>query len=232
MGRLLRVAPLLILLAALIAAWWLGLGDALSWASLAARQHALRAWVATHAPLALLGFVAIYVAVTALSIPQASVLSVAAGALFGIATGSVVVVVGATLGAALVFLAARTALAEPIRARAGPLLARLRPELERDGFHYLLSLRLLPLFPFWLVNLAAALAGMRLLPFVLATAIGIIPGVLFFVSLGAGLGDVLAAGGEPTLSIALSPRVLLPRLGLASLALAPVLWRRWRKPHG
>lgn len=232
MGGLLRVVPLFILLAGLLAAWWFGLTEALSWKSLAAQETALRDWAATHSLLAPLAFSLIYVAVTALSIPQASVLSVAAGALFGIATGVVTVAFGATLGSVLVFLAARTALAEPARRRAGPLVARIRPELERDGFNYLLSLRLIPLFPFWLVNLAAALAGMRLLPFVLATAIGIIPGVLFFVSLGAGLGDVLAAGAEPTLSLALSWRVLAPRFGLAALALLPVLWRRWRKPHG
>jgi uncharacterized membrane protein YdjX (TVP38/TMEM64 family) len=95
-----------------------------------------------------------------------------------------------------------------------------------------LSLRLLPIVPFWLVNLAPALVGMRLAPFFLATLVGIIPGVLFFVSLGAGLRDVLALGGEPDLSAILAPDVLLPRIGLALLALAPVLWRRWRRAHG
>ena len=109
---------------------------------------------------------------------------------------------------------------------------RIKPGLERDGFSYLLSLRLLPIFPFWLVNLAPALVGMRLAPFALATAIGIVPGVLFLVSIGAGLGDLLALGGAPDVSAVISWRFLASRFGLAALALTPVLWRRWRRSHG
>jgi uncharacterized membrane protein YdjX (TVP38/TMEM64 family) len=170
----------------------------------------------------------LYVIVTALSIPEAALLSIAGGFLFGAVLGGICIEAGATGGAAVVFLAARSALGEPLRRRAGPLIERIRPGLERDAFRYLLFIRLLPIVPFWLANLAPALLGMRLLPFVLATALGIIPGVAFFASLGAGLGDVLATNGEPGWSMFLSTGFLLPRFGLALVVIAPVLWRKWR----
>ncbi|MBN9561111.1 MAG: TVP38/TMEM64 family protein [Alphaproteobacteria bacterium] len=232
MRRLARFLPLFVLLAGLAAAWAVGLRQELSWPALAAHQAALRAFVTAHPVAAPIAYTLVYVAVTALSIPEAALLSVIGGLLFGTVLAAICVVLGATAGAVLLFLAARSALAAPLRRRAAPLLDRIRPGLERDGFSYLLSLRLLPIVPFWLVNLAPALVGMRLAPFFLATLIGIIPGVLFFVSLGAGLRDVLALGGEPDLSEILAPDILLPRTGLALLALAPVLWRRWRRSHG
>jgi len=232
MRRLARFLPLLVLLAAIAAAWVFGLRKELSWPTLAAHEATLRAFVAAHPFAAPAGFTLLYVVVTALSIPEAALLSIVGGLLFGTVLAAVCVVLGATAGAVLLFLAARSALAAPLRRRAAPLLARIGPGLERDGFSYLLSLRLLPIVPFWLVNLAPALVGMRLTPFFLATLVGIVPGVLFFVSLGAGLRDVLALGGEPDLSAILAPDVLLPRIGLALLALLPVLWRKWRRSHG
>jgi uncharacterized membrane protein YdjX (TVP38/TMEM64 family) len=104
--------------------------------------------------------------------------------------------------------------------------------LARDGFNYLLSIRLVPLFPFWLVNLAAALGGVRPFPYVTATLIGIAPATFVFASIGAGIGDVLARGGRPDLSAILSWPVLCPLLGLAALSLLPVAWRRWRARDG
>lgn len=231
MRRLVRYLPLLILIVGLAAAWAFGLRRELSWEALAAHLASLHAVVAAHPIAAPVGYTLLYVIATALSVPEAALLSIAGGVLFGTVLGSVCVVLGGTSGAVLLFLAARSALAEPLRRRAAPLLDRVRPGLERDGFSYLLSLRLLPIVPFWLANLAPALVGMRLAPFFLATLIGIVPGVLFFVSLGAGLGDVLALGGQPDLSEILSPAVLLPRIGLALLALLPVLWRKWRRSH-
>ena len=100
--------------------------------------------------------------------------------------------------------------------------------LQRDGFSYLLAMRLIPAFPFWLVNLAAAIGGMRLLPYATATLIGIIPATLVFASLGEGWATVLAQGRRPDLMVAFSPPVLLPLLALAALSLLPVAWRRWK----
>jgi len=141
-------------------------------------------------------------------------------------------VVGATAGAVLLFLIARTALGEPLRARAGPWLSKMADGFRADAFNYLLVLRLVPIFPFWLVNLVPALLGVPLSTFALATAIGIVPGSLVYASVGAGLGVVLERGEEPDLGLLFEPAVLLPLLGLAALALLPVAWRRLRARPG
>lgn len=231
MARLKRFTPLALLVAVVIAAYGFGVQHQLSWSALAQHQAALHAFVAEHPIMSAAGYVAVYVVAVALSLPGAAILTVAGGLLFGIAAGAALAVAGATLGAVLVFLVARYALADLLAAKAAPLLARIRPGLERDGFSYLLALRLLPVFPFWLVNLAPALAGMRLGPFAAATLLGIIPGSVVFASIGAGVGDVLAHGGTPDLALVLSPRILLPLIGLAVLSLAPVGWRHWRARH-
>ena len=223
-----RWLPLVALLLLLALAWGLGLHRQLSWPALAAHQVTLAEFVARRAMLAVVAFVGAYTAAVALSFPGAVALTLAGGLLFGTALGAALAVLGATGGAILVFLITRHALADLVARRCATLMAPIKPRLERDGFFYLLALRLIPVFPFWLVNLAAALAGMRLAPFALATFIGIIPITVVVASIGAGLGTVLAAGREPDLSLIFSPPVLLPLAGLAALALAPVAWRRWR----
>jgi uncharacterized membrane protein YdjX (TVP38/TMEM64 family) len=225
----LRLLPLLVLLAAIVAAFVFGVPHALSWSALGARQAALTEATLAHPDASLLLYVVAYAVVVALSIPVGVVMSVAGGLLFGTALGSAAAVVGATLGAVLLFLAVRLALRPMLERRAGKLLARIGPGLQRDGFSYLLALRLIPAFPFWLVNLAPALVGMRLLPYAAATLLGVIPAAIVFASLGAGVGGVLAAGERPDVGVIFAPRVLGPLLGLALLSLLPVLWRRWRR---
>ncbi|MCW3474825.1 VTT domain-containing protein [Rhodovastum sp. RN2-1] len=223
-----RFWPLLPVLLVVAGAYALGLQHELNWATLAARHAMLRALVAAHPLAACLAFVATYATAVAVSFPGAVVLTVAGGLLFGTALGALLTVTGATTGSVLIFLAARTALAPLLAARAGPFLDRFRSGLQRDAFSYILAMRLIPVIPFWLVNLAPALLGVRLAPFAAATCIGIIPATTVFASLGAGIGDVLAAGGRPDLTVILSPPVLLPLLGLATLSLLPVAWRRWK----
>jgi uncharacterized membrane protein YdjX (TVP38/TMEM64 family) len=216
----------------LLLAYATGVTQQLSWSNLAARQAALHGDVAANPAASGLAYIAIYTAVVAISVPGGAILTMAGGLLFGTAAGAALAVTGATIGATLLFLLARTALAPLLTRRAEPFLARLRPDLERDGFAALLALRLIPVVPFWLVNLAPALVGMRLRPYIAATAIGVIPATVVFASVGAGLGDVLAHGGRPDPSLILSPPVLLPLLGLAVLSLAPALWRRWKDRYG
>lgn len=225
MGRML---PLLVLLGVLALAWAMGWHEALSWQGLAARRAALAELVAARPAAAAAGYVALYAAAVAVSIPGAVVITVAGGLLFGAVWGALLAVAGATLGAIGLFLAARTALGPVLAAKAGPWLERLRPGLERDGFNVLLALRLVPVVPFWLANLVPALAGMRLAPFALATGLGIIPGTAVFASVGAGIGHVLDAGGTPDLSVVFSWPVLGPLLGLAALSLVAPAWKWWR----
>lgn len=224
-----RVVPLLILVTLAIAAWASGLTAYLSWAELARHQGTLLAAVADRPVLVPVAYVIIYAAFVALSLPQAVVVTITGGLLFGTMVGGALAVLGATLGAILLFLLARTAFGDSLSRRGGAFMQTVRDGLARDGFNYLLAIRLIPVFPFWLVNLAAALGGMRLLPYAAATLIGIAPGTFVFASIGAGIGSVLATGGQPDLGIILSLPVLAPLLGLAALSLLPVLWRRWRK---
>ena len=155
----------------------------------------------------------------------------AGGLLFGTVLGCALTVTGATIGASILLLVVRSAFARtsgpasPPHSGAGPGTA------GADGFSYLLALRLLPLFPFWVVNLAAAVAGIRLAVFVPATFLGIVPASFVLSSIGAGVGAILAEGRTPDLSVLFSAHVLLPLLGLAALSLLPVLLRRRPGAH-
>lgn len=227
-----RFLPLAVLGTGLAAFFALGLQDILSFAALARHRGTLTAFVAEHHGLAALEFMAVYAAAVALSIPGAVVLTIAGGFLFGTGLATLYVVIGATIGAVGVFLAARTALGAVWRARAGPWMARLEAGFRRDAFSYLLVLRLVPLFPFWLVNLVPAFLGVPLRIYAVATLVGIIPGAFVYASVGNGLGAVLDAGATPDLGIIVTPAVLLPILGLAVLALIPVVWKRLKGAGG
>lgn len=227
-----RFWPPLLLIAALVAVWLGGIGQWLSWSTLARHQLALAAWVQAHPLFAPSLYALIYIVVVALSLPEAAVVTVAGGLLFGTLLGGMLAVVGSSIGAVMLFLAIRHRLAHAIAARGGRLIDRLRVEIEDSGFSYLLAIRLVPAFPFWLVNLAAGLSGMRLLPFTAATVIGIVPATFVYASIGAGVGKVLAEGGVPDLSLIFSPGIIGPLIGAAALALLPVAWRRWRRRHG
>lgn len=228
-GRMaLRLLPAMLLLLAAVLAWTGGLGEWLDVQTLAEQRAGLEAFVRARPVLAALAFVAVYALATLLSIPGAAILTITCGLLFGVWLGACLAVIGATIGAVGVFLIARTSLGEILRQRAGPRLQRMAEAFHRDGFSYLLVLRLIPIFPFWLVNLVPALLGMRLLPYTVATAIGIVPGSLVYAGVGDGLGALLEAGSEPDPSLLLEPRVLLPLLGLALLSLLPVAYRRLR----
>ncbi|MBI3344156.1 MAG: TVP38/TMEM64 family protein [Gammaproteobacteria bacterium] len=162
----------------------------------------------------------IYAAATALSIPGAVVLSLAMGFLFGRWVGAIVIVFSATLGAALVFLAARYLFAEAAERKAGGLAKKMIEGFKEHAFSYLLFLRLVPLFPFWLVNLAPAFTPIKLRTYVTATAIGIIPGSFVFANLGQSLGRIDSAGQL------ISAETLGAFALLGVLALAPVAIKR------
>jgi uncharacterized membrane protein YdjX (TVP38/TMEM64 family) len=219
-----RMVPLGLLAAAWIAFMLAGGYRYLTLAALAENRDWLCSLVRQWGLLAGLGYIAIYGVLVALSVPGAAVLTIAGGFLFGTWLGTLCAVVGATLGATGIFLATRAGLGG-LAQRAGPLVGKLEAGFRADAFNYLLVLRLVFVVPFWLVNLVPALVGVRLTTFVLATFLGIIPGSFVYASLGAGLGSVVE---EPNLAIVFEPRVLLPVIGLAILALLPVGYKRWR----
>jgi uncharacterized membrane protein YdjX (TVP38/TMEM64 family) len=204
----------------------------LSFHALAANRAWLLDQVADNLVVAVLAFASIYVAATALSLPGASILTIMAGFLFGRVFGTAIAVVSATLGATLLFAVARTSLGEIFRRRSEGALGKLQDGFRKNAFNYLLFLRLVPLFPFWLVNLVAAFLDVPLKIFLAGTAIGIVPGAAIYASVGSGLGGVLDRGQTPDMKIILSPPILLPILALAALSLVPVAWRKYRGGDG
>ena len=226
MSRIGRFLPLAILLLAIVVVLASGLAEYLSFEQLKQNRSQLLDFVDRHAVLAPLLFMAIYAAVIALSIPGGAVLTVAGGFLFGIGLATLYVVVAATAGASLVFLAAKTALGDSLRAKAGPWMRRMEAGFRESALNYLLFLRLIPAFPFWLVNLVPAFLGVPFPTYVVGTFLGIIPGTLVYASVGNGLGAVFEAGQSPDLGIIFRPAILLPIVGLAVLAILPVAYRK------
>jgi uncharacterized membrane protein YdjX (TVP38/TMEM64 family) len=224
-----RFLPLLILAAAAATAFYLLHG--IGWDSLARHQDMLKGWVEAHSIASAALFLLSYILTAALSLPQGALLTVAGGLLFGTVLGCALTVTGATIGASILLLIVRSALAQTLERNRHRIPAQVQERLARDGFSYLLALRLVPLFPFWVVNLAAAVANLRLMVFVPATLLGIAPASFVMSSIGAGVGTILAQGKTPDLSLLFSPHVLLPLLGLAALSLLPVLLRRRTGSH-
>jgi uncharacterized membrane protein YdjX (TVP38/TMEM64 family) len=240
-----RLLPLVVIVAlAVIAYLTVGKGM-ISLESLVQHRAAIDEFVTGHQVLAVVAYVALYATTVALSLPGATFLTVSGGFLFGLVLGASAAVIGATLGATIIFLVARTALGEPLLKRAGPLATQLAEGFREDAFSYLLFLRLVPAFPFFLVNLVPAFAGVRLGPFVTATALGIIPGGVAYAFAGTGLDSVIAAQkesydacmatGQADCHLAFDPKdVLTPELigaliALGALALVPVVVKRMRR---
>lgn len=224
-----RLLPVAILLAGLAIFLLLGLERYFSYEMLARHKATLTAWVAAHRVLAAIAFMLVYAVMVAFSLPVAIVATPVGGFLFGTWPGAFLSVIGATAGSIAVFLAARYAFRDLFRARAGTRLARFEEGFRTDDFSYLLSLRLVPIFPFWLVNIVPALLGMRLRRYVSATMLGIAPAAVVYSSVGSGLGLVLKRGEQPDLGIVFEWRILLPLLGLAALSLVPVIYRQLRR---
>ncbi|HEX8571622.1 MAG TPA: FAD-dependent oxidoreductase [Allosphingosinicella sp.] len=220
-GRIL----LLLLLALAIAGFFVfDLGQYLTLETLKARQAELEAFVEARPVAAVVAFFLVYVAVTALSLPGAAIMTVAAGAIFGLWRGTLIVSFASTIGASLAFLSSRYLLRDWVKARFGPSIAAIDRGLEKDGAFYLLTLRLIPAFPFFLINLAMGLTGMRLLTFALVSQVGMLPGTLVYVNAGTQLAAIEST--SDILSPALIGSFLL--LGLFPLA-AKLLVGWWRK---
>jgi len=227
----LRLAPLAVLAAGLAAFFALGWHRYVSFEQIKLHRALLMEWVGHWGALAVVAYSLGYAVMVAFSIPGAALATILGGYLFGLWLGAAAAVIGATLGAVAVFLAARTALGALLKAKAGSAVGRMEAGFRRNAFNYLLVLRLVPVFPFWLVNLVAAFSGVGPSTFALATLIGIVPGSLVFASVGNGLGALLDQGKTPDLTIVFQWEILLPILGLALLALLPVAIK-WTKRRG
>jgi uncharacterized membrane protein YdjX (TVP38/TMEM64 family) len=225
MSYLKRFGPIAVIAALLIFALSMGWQKYLSFDVLSQQSTALRALVEANPLLVIAAFMGIYILATAISMPGAIWLTIGGGFLFGPFLGTALAATSATIGSTILFLAAQSALGGGLRARAGSFVDRLEKGFQDNEFSYLLTLRLLPIAPFFGVNLAAAFLGVRLRTFIIATAIGILPGGFVYAWLGSGIEHVIASGAQPDLKIIFAPQVIGPLMGLAALALLPTVWK-------
>lgn len=239
-----RFVPVALVVLAMVAVFATGLHRQVSLETLVRHRMAIDTFVDDYMALAVAAFILTYITTVALSLPGSFLLSITGGILFGTLIGGLATVVAATTGATIIFLAARSACGESIIRRAGPLAAKIAEGFRADAFSYLLFLRLVPAFPFFLVNLAPALVGVRVPTFVAATAIGIVPATFTFSFLGSGLDSVIArqesiyraclAAGRSDCTVTfdhsmiLTPQLLLALAALGMLALIPIVVKRIR----
>lgn len=241
---LLRRWGLLIAIAAVMTTGYaLGWHKAFTLSALISHQDMLAGLIGDYRIVALFLYVVLYALAVALSFPGASLMTIAAGFLFGWLAAGLATVVAATGGAVLLFFAVRTSLGASLRRRAGPFLKQLSDGFREDAVSYLLFLRLTPVFPFWLVNIAPALFHVPLRPYVLTTFFGIIPGTFAYAVFGAGLGSVIeaqeaanpgcAAAGTCSIDVAaiVTPQLLVALFALGLVALLPVALKTWRRRH-
>jgi uncharacterized membrane protein YdjX (TVP38/TMEM64 family) len=217
---------LVVVLLLLIAGFYaFDLGRFLSLAAIKARQADLEAWRAAQPLVAALVYFLAYVAVTALSLPGATVMTLAGGAIFGLGWGLLIVSFASTIGATLAFLAARWLLGDWVRARFGERMAVVNAGIARDGGFYLFTLRLVPVLPFFLINLVMGLTTIRPLTFYAVSQVGMLAGTLVYVNAGTQLGriDSLAGIVSPGL---LGSLVLLGLFPLAARKLIDALRAR------
>ncbi len=243
-SRIRRFAPIVVIVFAMAAVFATGAHRHVSLETLVRHRMAIEAFINSHAVVAVAAFMAVYVVAVALSIPGALFLTISGGVLFGTLVGGLAAVVSATTGATIIFLVAKSACGETLVRRAGPLARKLADGFKADAFSYLLFLRLMPAFPFFLVNLAPALVGVKLSTFVAATAIGVIPATFAFAFLGSGLDSVIAAqevayraclaagrgdcAMQFDIGMIATPRLLAALATLGAIALIPVIVKRVR----
>ncbi len=246
-----RWLPLLVLAGLTAFVFAMGWHTYLSFKTIGVNYDLLKLFIAQNKVAALAIYSAVYIAVVALSLPGGLVMTLAGGLLFGWRLGALVTVIAATIGSTIVFLAARSSLGEALAAKAGPSLAALREGFKENALSYLLFLRLVPAFPFFVVNLAPALLGVPLKTYVLGTFLGIIPGTIAFSVAGSGLGSVVEAqnasyqeclarhpgGGDEACPYTIDTGALVTNELLAALALLgvialiPVALKRWKGRH-
>lgn len=232
-GRFVRYLPLVVILAGLVLGYAFGLQNYLSLSVLAERRDELRAYVEANWLLSAAAFSLVYVLAVAFSFPAASVLTIFGGFLFGWMAGGALVAVSATLGATLIFLATRSAFGSFLRRRVDGVAKRLADGFRENAFGYLFVIRLAPIFPFFAVNIAAALFDITLAQFVAATFLGILPGIFAYAYLGQGVDSVLVAareaGREASIADLVTPDITLAFFLLAVVAAIPTIVSQLRR---
>jgi len=228
-----KLLPLAVIGLVAVAAF-IGLKDYLSFNALRENRAWLIEWRDQNYVLAALSYIGVYVAAVAFSVPGALVITLAGGFLFGLFAGTFFTVIGATIGATTIFLAAKYGLGDRLFEKlkgdgSKGMISKLEAGLREDEVSYLFLMRLVPAFPFFVANLAPAFLGVKLRNFVFTTFLGIIPGTAVYTWVGSGLGEVFARGETPNLGIIFQPIVLGPILGLCALSILPIALKKLRK---
>jgi len=227
-----RLWPLALLIFLFCLAYYFQWTQYLSFSTLKKHHRELLSWTEQHYTSAVLLFMSCYTLSVAISIPGALILTLTGGLLFGLYLGFIYVVISATLGAVFVFLVVRYALNDWVEQKTSQWIKKMRKGFQNNAFSYLFILRLIPIFPFWVVNIAPALLGVKLRTYFLATLLGILPGSFIYVSVGNSLNLLFKQKREPDLNIIFSPELLLPLLGLALLSLLPAVYKKIQERHG
>ena len=230
----LRKLPLFAILAVTVVGA-VTLRDHLSFDALARNHDALIAFRDANYLLTVLAFIAAYVVIVAFSLPGATIATLTGGFLFATFPGALFNITGATIGATIIFLAARWGLGEKLAAKmdgSDGAVKKIKTAIDENQWEALFLIRLVPAVPFFVANLVPALVGVPLFRFVVTTFLGIIPGAVVYTSVGAGLGEVFARGETPDLGVIFEPHILLPILGLSLLAALPILLKALRGKKG
>lgn len=224
-----RYLLLIVIIALMIAAYSTGITHLLSFQTLKAHHHNLQAFVNHHFVASLFFFTLIYFVATSLSLPGAAILTICGGLLIPVPWSTICVIIGATAGAIVIFIAAKTALGDILKTRSLKILKKMEKGFQENAVFYLLFLRLVPLFPFWVVNLAPAFFGVQLKHYVWTTFIGIIPGCYIYTQAGAGLADIFNSGETFTIENVLNQKMRIALILLAAFTLIPIIYRRIKR---
>ncbi|MFD1195727.1 TVP38/TMEM64 family protein [Seohaeicola saemankumensis] len=229
-GWMRRLPLIVILIVAGVGAFTLR--DTLTFDMLRDNREALLAFRDAHYAATVALFMLAYVVIVAFSLPGATIATLTGGFLFATFPGALINITAATIGATLIFLAARWGLGERLAAKMETgqgTVKRIKDGIDENQWSMLFLIRLVPAVPFFVANLVPALVGVPLNRFVISTFLGIIPGGVVYTSVGAGLGQVFERGETPNLGIIFEPQILLPLLGLCLLALLPILIKALRR---
>jgi len=223
-----RLAPVLLLGSVVVLFVVFDLGKYLSFELLREHRATLDSWVMQYSLLAPLAYIGLYIVVVAFSLPGGTVMTLSGGFLFGALLGGIYAVVGATIGATAIFLVAKTSLGDYLLAKASPGIGKLQAGFSDNALSYMFALRLVPIFPFFLVNLAPAFLGVSLRIYLIATFFGIMPATFVYALAGSGLGSVFDQGGEFSAKSIMTPQMIAALVGLALLLLIPVVYKQFR----
>lgn len=221
-----RFAPIIFLITGLIFFFIFDGQEYLSLDQVAQQQHNLLVWTTDNFWLSSLIYISTYIIIVTFSIPGAMVMTLLGGYLFGLFPGSLWTMIAATIGSCLVFTAVQFAFSNTLETKASGSINKMRKGFENNAFNYLLTLRLIPIFPFFVINIAAGVLKIRLSTFFWATFIGMIPGTIIYTWVGTSLGYVLDKGDKLNMTIIFEPKFILPIIGLAVLSLVPTLYKK------